>query len=797
MRKDIHLNFDWYYLPDFDPKYIKKDASLSDFKKVMIPHTLKEIPFQYFKETDYQFIGSYVKHFTVEKELQESNVLLKFFGVMNVCEVFLNEVSLGIHEGGYTPFSYDISSLIDFEHENTIFVKVDATEISNVPPFGDVVDYLGYGGIYREVCLEIRPIFFIHDLFITTIESPNLSEEEMLLLAKIRWNKTPEAEHDINLSLYLKDEVILSKVIKGELAFESGIQELVVNIKRWTLDNPVLYKLELVVLENGKEIDHITESFGFRSANFTSEGFILNNKLVKLIGLNRHQSYPYVGYAMPSRMQARDAEILKFELGCNIVRTSHYMQSDHFIKRCDEVGLLVFEEIPGWQYIGDDHFKELSLKALETMIEHHFNHPSIVLWGVRINESADDHDFYEKTNELAYKLDKVRQTGGVRNMKNSEFLEDVYTYNDFSHTGDNPGLENPRKIIHKIVPYLVTEHNGHVFPTKKWDSESKRCEQALRHLEVMNSSFQYLTVSGAIGWCMTDYNTHKEFGSGDHICHHGVMDMFRIPKYASYAYASQQMKKPVLMVASNMMMGEYSKSIVPPTVIFTNCDYLKIYHNDQLVGTFYSDWEKFPYIPNAPVIIDDYIGDRILENESYSKKVAKKIKQVLLAYNRYGTDMPLKDKLSMANLMSVHKFTMKDAMDLYSKYIGGWAKEGCLYKYEGYMDDKLVATSIRGQSKEVFLKAELDDKILLHDITYDVTRLVVSLKDEFDNILPFASNVIEIETSKELQIIGPNKLSLLGGSTGIYLKTTGILGKASIRIQSVGFKPISLKLEIK
>ena len=121
--------------------------------------------------------------------------------------------------------------------------------------------------------------------------------------------------------------------------------------------------------------------FGLREAVFKNDGFYLNQKKIKLQGLNRHQSYPYVGYAMPKSLQIEDAEIIKYDLGCNIVRTSHYPQSVHFLNRCDEIGLLVFEEIPGWQHIGNDEWKKASLSNLDQMIERDRNHPAIVLWG--------------------------------------------------------------------------------------------------------------------------------------------------------------------------------------------------------------------------------------------------------------------------------------------------------------------------------------------------------------------------------------------------------------------------------
>ena len=152
---------------------------------------------------------------------------------------------------------------------------------------------------------------------------------------------------------------------------------------------------------------------------------------MKLRGLNRHQTFPYVGGAMPERVQRRDAWILRRELHCNIVRTSHYPQSPAFLDACDEAGLLVLEEIPGWQHIGDKAWQDISVDNVARMIRRDWNHPSVVLWGVRINESADNHDFYTRTNALAHSLDDSRQTGGIRNRYDSELLEDVFTMNDF------------------------------------------------------------------------------------------------------------------------------------------------------------------------------------------------------------------------------------------------------------------------------------------------------------------------------------------------------------------------------
>ena len=214
----------------------------------------------------------------------------------------------------------------------------------------------------------------------------------------------------------------------------------------------------------GQPIDRKQVTFGFRTAEFRADGFYLNGKKTFLRGLNRHQSYPYIGYAAPESLQREDARILQEELHCTAVRTSHYPQSQYFLDECDRRGLLVFTELPGWQHIGDDNWKDAACEMLREMLLQNRNHPSIILWGVRINESVDDDTFYTRTNKIAHQLDPSRATSGVRYLEKSHLLEDVYAYNDFSHNGVTPGAK-PKKDVTPDMgkALLISECNGHMY----------------------------------------------------------------------------------------------------------------------------------------------------------------------------------------------------------------------------------------------------------------------------------------------------------------------------------------------
>jgi beta-galactosidase len=477
---------------------------------------------------------------------------------------------------------------------------------------------------------------------------------------------------------------------------------------------------------------------------------------------------------MPRSAQEKDAEILKYDLACNVVRTSHYPQSRHFLNRCDEIGLLVFEEIPGWQHIGDEDWKALALTHVREMITEDWNHPSIILWGVRINESPDDDAFYAATNDLARRLDGTRPTGGVRNFAKSHVFEDVYTYNDFVHTGENRALDPPEKIAGQKMPYLVTEHNGHMFPTKKFDDASKRLEQALRHARVLDEMYRSEGISGAIGWCLFDYNTHRDFGSGDSICHHGVLDMFRIPKLAASVYSAQGTERPVLEISSNMEIGEYPGGLLRKVYAFTNCDAVDLYKNGTFIKRFARDEKLLPGLPKSPIPIDDLIGNRLHDQEPFSEKDADLLKEILLKVGALGLEgLSLKDKAKMGYVMAKNRLTMEDGARLFTTYIGNWGGEAVVYRFVGIVADEEVITVEKGPSADLHLQVSADCTHLIHGDTYDVSRVVIRAVNAYGSDALYYEDVITAAVTGPLEILGPSTVSLIGGSRALWVRSTG------------------------
>lgn len=794
----IYINNDWHYKPHFNEKTKHESVTEESMERVRLPHTNIELPYNCFDESIYQFVSLYKKNIYADLSWKNKNILLTFEGIAHIARVYINEEFVGEHFGGYTAFTINLSEYLNYGEENTIYVEVDSRESNNIPPFGFVIDYMTYGGIYREAYLEVKEQNYIEDIFVKTTK---VNKEEKDLKLNLTLNELGDNE-ELLIKCYLKGINDESYLFLGEDTInkkESMMQTTVKDVKLWDIENPNRYYLKVELIKDNKILDRKEIRFGFRECEFRKDGFYLNNKKVKLIGLNRHQSYPYVGYAMPKRPQINDANILKYELGLNAVRTSHYPQSQHFIDRCDEIGLLVFTEIPGWQHIGDDRWKEVAIHNTEEMVLQYRNHPSIILWGVRINESQDDDKFYTKTNKIAYKLDDTRQTGGVRFIKKSSFLEDVYTYNDFSHTGKNKGLDLKRKVTpHKDSPYLVSEYNGHMFPTKTYDSEAHRLEHAKRHANVVDAIFEKDEITGGFGWCMFDYNTHKDFGSGDRICHHGVMNMFRVPKLAASVYSSQNEFIPVLEISSSMNIGDHPGGYIGDLYAFTNCDSVKVYKNKEYIKTFYPNQSKYKNMLHPPILIDDFVGELIEKHEGLSKKGAEEIKEVLFAVAKYGQhNLPFKYMLKMVKVMVKERLKLEDGVRLYTKYIGNWGGESISYTFEGITENQEVKSVTKETLKKVYLKVDTDTTELIEGDTYDVACVRIKVVDQHGEIIPYYQGVINLNVEGELELIGPSNISIIGGSFGTYIKTNGKKGKGRLQVSGHNLDSVVIDYIIK
>ncbi len=788
MRERYYLNENWRYTSEYEDRMLFPEYDDSNLETVRIPHTVKETAFNYFDESEYQKLSLYRKWIDIPSEWEGRCIKLTFEGAAHYADVYINGDRAGRHYCGYTAMTIDISGLVKYGCRNLISVKLDSREELDQPPFGHVIDYMTYGGLYRDVHLDVYDRIHMERLFVFPVK-----EEGGI---KLKTSAFAEGEYEGGLFVrqYIREHDSDNERLIAEWDLPEKASAILFdcdpgNVNLWFPEVPFLYdvRTELLCRDSGDVIDEETITTGIRTAEWKSDGFYLNGEKYLIRGLNRHQSFPYVGYAMPDSLQREDARILKEELGVNAVRTSHYPQSHAFISECDRLGLLVFMEIPGWQHIGGDAWKEQAVSNVSDMVLQYRNHVSIVLWGVRINESGDDHDFYVKTNECARSLDPSRQTGGVRCFKKSELLEDVYTYNDFSHTGGKTDGCVTKKSVTPDAgkPYLVTEYGGHIFPTKSFDDEPHRTEHSLRHAKVLSDVAAAGDIAGSFGWCMFDYNTHKDFGSGDRICYHGVLDMFRNPKTAAYVYAAQGSSEPVLELSSSMDIGEHPESRVGEVWIYTNADSVKMYKNDVLIKEYFPSDSPYSYLPHGPILVDDYVGDAIRKGEDFTPAQAEDVRFLLNQYSLYGMDnLSAKAKAVAAKCLTVYRMSMDDANKLYGKYVGNWGGEALQYRFDAIKGGQVVKSVVKEIVRQVKIVAECHHTILTEDKTYDVAAVRIRAVDQNSNILPYFNEPLLLRTEGPIRLIGPAAISLKGGMGGTFVRTTGETGEATLQIVS-------------
>jgi beta-galactosidase len=732
------MNRDWRYHPAKVDGAQSSEFDDSHFKHVVVPHTNIELPWHNFDDKDYELISTYRRHFKFPQDAVGKRVFVDFEGVMAASTVWMNGNLLGEYKGGFTPFSFELTQHLRQDKENVLVVQVDSTERNDIPPFGYEIDYMTFGGMYREVALRIVRPTYIDNIFAhpKDVLSGNPSLDVDCFLAG-----QPATEGRLSLEVELRDgDQVVAKgthtieamtapgssapgdsataidpytvaPVYASLESMNDPARHTISLTRlgdlhlWDLEHPHLYTVQVRLLLSGRVIDEDTRRIGFREAVFTDHGFSLNGKIIKLRGLDRHQTFPFVGQAMPARVQRQDAKILRNSLHCNIVRTSHYPQSRHFLDCCDEVGLLVLEEIPGWQHIGNEEWKQVAIDNVGRMIRRDWNHPSVILWGVRINESKDDHDFYTRTNTLAHALDGTRQTGGIRNFAESELLEDVFTLNDFGFPLREPN--HPR--------YLNTEFVGHTFPTKTTDDDERQREHTLRHARIHNQLASNPQYAGGIGWCAFDYNTHANFGSGDRICYHGVTDIFREPKPAAGFSKSQcdPAEEIVLEPAFHWARGDESVGFTK-AVICSNCDSLKLFTRAESL-------ESNPWTPLAELDPD---------RGQFSH----------LKYPPF--------------ILDVTKFRV------------GWGD----LRIDGYLNGKMVISkSLSGRGVDSKFLLLPDDRTLLADGA-DTTRVVLRVTDEFGAVRTYANDSVTFTLEGPGKLIGDNPFSLVGGTGAVWIR---------------------------
>jgi beta-galactosidase len=609
----------------------------SGFALVTVPHTVVPLSWRDWDADSWQQMWIYRRHFTggplLSTRRPGNRIVVQFDGVMVNATVVINNRTVSTHQGGYLPFSAELTGHVT-SGDNLLAVLVDANCMP-VPPMSygagpATIDFFQPGGIYRDVRLRVLPQAFMSDMFALPTDVLT-SQRRVDVECTIDSALPTHADGTLLIELFDGAKQVTAQAAPvsldtpGVTAMKLSLTGLG-DITLWSPDNPKLYTVQATLAFPGVGSHVLTRRIGFRDASFQPDGFYLNGERLQLFGLNRHQLYPYVGMAMPPRVQRRDAEILKNELNCNMVRCSHYPQSPHFLDACDELGLLVWEEAPGWHLVNTSPgWRDLVVQNVRDMVRRDRSRPSVIIWGTRLNETPDLPGLWAATRQAAAQLDGSRPSSGA--MARHEIPgwdEDVFAYNDYSH--DLELGEALLKPPFPGLPYLVTEAVGvdewkpHRFA---WtDSPSQLVQQAVLHGQAQSLAHSDPSYSGMLGWAAFDYASPEGLDP-ESVKWAGVMDGFRIPKPGAAIYQSQVDPgvRPVIVPVFYWEPAGIFPITSPNFMIASNCERLEIYIGGTHVTTAlpvtrsprYGDLPYPPFLVQFPARVPHTTPELMIE----------------------------------------------------------------------------------------------------------------------------------------------------------------------------------------
>jgi beta-galactosidase len=565
----------------------------SDFAPVAVPHTVSQLSWQNWDVTAWQQVWIYRRHFNGAGLLGPhppgSRIFIDFDGVMVNATVVINDQAVTTHQGGYLPFSAELTKHVT-AGDNLLAVIVDSRSLA-VPPIGvgsgpESVDFFQPGGIYRDVRLRVLPQVFLSDLFARPADV--LSSQPRVDIECTVDSAAPAPATGTLLVELLDGPAQIAAQVVTVKATSPGIGATKLSltglgpISLWSPDSPRLYTVQATLSFPGIGSHVLTRRIGFREASFSPDGFYLNGTRLQLFGLDRHQLYPYAGMAMPARVQRKDAEILKNEFNCNMVRCSHYPQSPHFLDACDELGLLVWEEAPGWHDVSTaPAWQDLVVQNVRDMVRRDRSRPSVIIWGTRLNETPDFPSLWAATRQAAAELDGSRPSSGAMAVHGAaRWNEDVFAYNDYgidAKTG-NVTLRPP----FAGLPYLITEAVGVVVARPQhfaWtDPPQVLARQAALHAQAHSMARSDARYSGMLAWAGFDYASMLS-PDPDAIKWAGVADGFRVPKPGAAIYQSQvdPGTRPVIIPVFFWELGGAIPAPSPTAMIASNCEQLEVF----------------------------------------------------------------------------------------------------------------------------------------------------------------------------------------------------------------------------
>jgi beta-galactosidase len=549
----------------------------------------------------WQGICWYRKRFRLSPEQARGKVFLTFDGAMNVADVWLNEAHLGRHLGGWLPFGFDISRQVVADGENFLAVRLDNQDnaLTGPKPLAQL-DFNPYHGIYRSVHLITRDTLHITDPILADLPAsggifvtyPEVSPDAATVRMQVHVRNDGGTARTFAVRARLADRegrVVAEASSESVELPPSGDRGLTVDLgvgspALWSPRTPHLYDLRTQVVEGDAVVDEETTRIGIRRIDISAEGFRINGERMFLRGTNRHQEYPYIGYALSDAAQHRDAKKIK-DAGFDYIRLSHYPHAPAFMDACDELGLVVMDCIPGWQFFNQDDpaFTEIQYENCRRMLRRDRNHPCVILWEVSLNETDMPAEFIRTTHAIAHEeypgdqcftcgwtegydvFIQARQHGGCREVTGRACV--VSEYGDWEYYAQNAGLE--QETWANLSPDEATSRQ------LRWHGEARLLQQATNFQEAHNDNRKTIAFADGL-WVMFDYNR----GYAPDIESSGCMDLFRLPKFSEAFFRSQ---RPPSDGAVVFIASHWTAASQPAVRVFSNCEEVALHLDGTLV----------------------------------------------------------------------------------------------------------------------------------------------------------------------------------------------------------------------
>lgn len=594
------VNDNWKFLPEGADFAHRPKSDDTRWQLVNIPHTWNaKDPFDD-DETSRRGISWYRKKITLDKRFKDKKIFLYFEGAYQVADVYVNGIFAGQHKGGYTAFNIDITDFVklgDVPTENLVAVQLNSAHDNFIPPLS--IGYASYGGIYRDVWLiATDELHFKTDdhassgIFISTPEvsaSAGTVNIKSFVVNDSKEGKKFEVIHTVydagkRVISVLKESLNIAPVAESTVELASVIN----NPSLWSPDKPYLYKVKSQIIAEGKVIDEIINPLGFRFYSFSpDDGFSLNGKKLFLKGTNRHQDFKDRGDALSDQDHYRDLKMIK-EMGCNFLRLAHYPQDPEVLRLADEMGLLIWEEIPLVNYMNPvSEFLENSGKMIREMIRQNFNHPSVIVWGsmnevLLWSEKAEriqvqnNLPYISKIKEYALKLDStVRAEDPGRTSAMAMHMSDEYDkfglseipalagyniYNgwysgkseEFKPTIDKKHKDNPNQVL--FISEYGAEADDQVNTENPQRFDFTGQYQRSFHEVYLAQMREMPYLAGVAIWNEFDFSQPNVGGVNNNMNQKGLVSWDRKPKDSYYLYKANWNIQPMVYIASRDWM---------------------------------------------------------------------------------------------------------------------------------------------------------------------------------------------------------------------------------------------------